>query len=105
MSAKRRALPISVGEGPEIYAYVTMLGGEEEVASRTVSFGAVPDAVERIAEAMTGAFAKIKPDKASVEFNLEIAIKSGQLVALFAGAESSAGLKVALEWGGKGIAE
>jgi hypothetical protein len=75
----------------------TVLGGEEDVSFRVQSFQGVIDANESISSAMDAAVQKIKLDKASVEFGLEMAIESGELTALLVKGSGTANLKISLE--------
>jgi len=59
---------------------------------------AVMGALEGMSVAVKSALAKAAPDKVSVEFGLELAIKSGALTAMLVGAEGNASLRVTLEW-------
>jgi len=101
MASRQRVLPVTVGENTVVYAYVTAIASEEEVASRILSFDGVISAIEEISKRLSTAFAAVKPDKASVEFNVEIAAESGRLTALLFGGKGSAAIKIALEWAGK----
>jgi len=75
-------------------------GEEEDVASAAIlSFDEVTGAVEEISEAMVGTLQKIKPQKASIEFGLEVAVESGKLTAMLVKGSGTASLKVKLEWG------
>ena len=59
---------------------------------------AVMGALEGMSGAIKSALAKAAPDRVSVEFGLEVAVKSGALTAMLVGGEGNASLKVTLEW-------
>jgi hypothetical protein len=61
----------------------------------------VREAIEGVAELVTGALSRVKPDKTSVELNLGFDVEAGKLVALFASGHMDASLKITLEWGTK----
>ena len=96
-SERRELLPISIA-GQEVLVSVVSSGGEEDVASKLLSFDGVREGIQSLAMQMAGVFAAVKPNKASVEFEVSLALKSGQLSALFFDGEGSGGAKVALEW-------
>ena len=63
-----------------------------------LNFGDVTDTLEGIGSAVLAALGRILPDKATVEFGLDLAVQSGKLTSLLVGGEASASLKVTLEW-------
>jgi hypothetical protein len=76
MTSRQQIVPVQLPDQVKIQVEATVLGGEEDVSFRVQSFQGVIDAIESIASAMDTAVQKIKPDKASVEFGLEMAIAS-----------------------------
>lgn len=75
---------------------------EDEGAAKT-SFGRlslddVSDTLEGITESIRSAVAAVAPTKVSVEFGMELAIKSGTLVGLIVDGESKGSLTITLEW-------
>jgi len=77
---------------------------QEDVSalSETLKFEGVVNAVESISSAMTKALASVKPDKATVEFGVDVAVESGALTALLVKGKGTATLTVTLEWQSKG---
>lgn len=73
--------------------------GEEDVALTVFPFRDVTDKIEGIAEAVIETLKKVKPQSASVEFGIEMAVESGQLTALLVKGTGSANLKITLQWG------
>jgi hypothetical protein len=69
---------------------------------RDRSFDGVVDSIKAITQQLTGALQEVKPDKASLEFGVDIGIESGQLTALLVKGTGSATLKITLEWGKSG---
>ena len=99
MKSRREIVPVQFANGVKMYVEATMLGGEEDVALNILSFQDMTDTIESIAGAMNAALQKVKPNKASVEFGLEMAVESGQLTALLVKGSGTANLKISLEWG------
>lgn len=62
------------------------------------SFDGVVDAIQKISRQLSAAMAEIKPDKAALEFGVDIGVESGQLTALIVKGTGSASLKITLEW-------
>ena len=58
----------------------------------------VMGALEGMSAAIKSALVKAAPDRVSVEFGLELAVKSGALTAMLVGGGGNASLKVTLEW-------
>jgi hypothetical protein len=76
--------------------------GDSDVAFESVKEALATDeireAIEGIAEMVAGGFRKIAPQKASIEFGLEVGLESGKLTALWVKGSGKANLKITLEW-------
>lgn len=73
-------------------------GGATKTGIEKLDFRGVAKTLEGIATVVQGAIANAAPTKASVELGLDLAVKSGMLVGLIVDGETSASLKVTLEW-------
>src|SRR5438067_2510925 len=98
MVTRTNIIEAKLAEGTIVYVQATLLGGEERVASRTLSFEGVTSAIEEIAKSVVETLRKVQPRKASVEFGLEVALQAGQLTALLVQGSTTANLKITLEW-------
>jgi hypothetical protein len=67
-----------------------------------LSFEGVAEAIEAITDTVMGALRKAKPDKATVELGLDLALESGALTALIVKGKGSAALTITLEWSSGG---
>lgn len=99
MTTRQELIPVKLANGVEMRVAATVLGGEEDVALKLLSFDEITDALEGIAGSLNAALQKIKPKKASVEFGLEVAVESGKLTALLVKGSGTATLNITLEWG------
>lgn len=99
MSTRQELIPVKLANGSEIRVAATILGGEEDVAFKLLSFDEVTNTIEGIAGSLNAALQKVKPKKASVEFGLEVAVESGKLTSLLVNGSGTATLKITLEWG------
>jgi Trypsin-co-occurring domain 1 len=99
MTTRQAVIPVMLANGTEIRVAATMLGGEENVAFKLLSFEEVTNTIEGIADSLNAALQKVKPKKASVEFGLEVAVESGKLTSLLVNGSGTATLKITLEWG------
>lgn len=85
----------------------TVIGGsvageqERRIALDVHSFDGVLDIVEGMAGAVWDTLKKIAPDKASVEFGVEVGLENGQITGLFVKGSGKGNLKITLEWSGK----
>jgi hypothetical protein len=94
-------VPIEVEGGTSVALRVTPLGDAGDVnALDKLKLDDVAATIKAIADTLGAAVKEATPDKASVEFGLELALKSGKLVSLITDAGATATLKVSLEWGG-----
>lgn len=99
MPTRQELVPVKLANGTQIRVAATMLGGEEDVAFKLLSFDEVTNTIEGIADSLNAALQKVKPKKASVEFGLEVAVESGKLTSLLVNGSGTATLKITLEWG------
>jgi hypothetical protein len=64
-----------------------------------LSFDGVTGSIEAIADKVTASLTRVRPDKATVEFGIDIGVETGGLTGLLAKGSGSATLKITLEWG------
>jgi hypothetical protein len=98
MELRTEIIKAELDNGTIVHIQATALGGEEEVAFTLPLFKEVTNAIEGIAVAVTNSLQKVKPQKASVEFGLEVALEAGQLTALLVKGSGTSNLKITLEW-------
>jgi hypothetical protein len=97
----KTVVDVDVPGGNPVGLRVTTIGGAGDVSALgKLDLDDVADTIKSIADTLGTALKAATPDKASVEFGLEIAIKGGKLVSLITEAGGTATLKVSLEWGG-----
>ncbi|BCL84663.1 hypothetical protein ccbrp13_71280 [Ktedonobacteria bacterium brp13] len=102
MDVKRKVIGAELENGEMLYIEATPLGGEQLIGtSLPESFRQVTDVIEGLAESIVTTLQKVKPDKASVEFGLQVAVESGKLTSLLVQGSGNANLKITLEWGGE----
>jgi Trypsin-co-occurring domain 1 len=75
-------------------------GSEEDVGvGDLLAFEGVEKSITTISQRVTAALKAANPDRASVEFGIDLAVESGGLTGLLAKASGAATLKVTLSWG------
>lgn len=73
--------------------------GPSDVGLRDVfRLDAVTDAIKGMATAVHDAVDSLKPEVVEVEIGLDLAVKNGRVLAMLVDAETSASIKVRLEW-------
>jgi hypothetical protein len=76
--------------------------GDTDVSFESVKEALANDniqgAIEGIAEMVAGALKKVAPNKAAIEFGLEVGLENGNLTALWVKGTGKANLKITLEW-------
>ncbi len=114
MTTHTEIRPLRLGEGNAIFVQVTVLdevkksgAGEGKVSAlkENFSFENITNSIEKMSIALAQTVAKVKPDKASIEFGLELATKEGQLTALLVQGSATANLTIKLEWDKKGLSD
>jgi hypothetical protein len=94
---------ITVAEGQTMLARVQTLDpvptGPRDVGLREqLSIDGVTDSLQQVGKAVLAALDHLWPERASVEFGLDLAVKSGKLTGLLVEGDATATLKVTLEW-------
>jgi hypothetical protein len=100
MEDRTHIVPVTLADGTVVHVSATPLGGDEDVADlgKVLSFNEVTKTIEGIARELNSCWEHVRPDKASVEFGLEVAVESGNLTALIVKGAAKGNLKIALEW-------
>lgn len=99
MNNRSRVVAVELRDGTQLNIEATILGGEENVSGKTLfSFIDISGTLESVANIIVPVIEKVKPQKASVEFGLEISVKSGKLTAVLVQGTGTANLKIALAW-------
>src|SRR5687768_3113886 len=73
-------------------------GATKTSALGKLDFDEVGGILTGLSEAVKSSVDKVTPDKVSVEFGLQMAMKSGRLTGLLVDGQGSGSLKVTLEW-------
>jgi hypothetical protein len=74
-------------------------GGPQDVSLRDqLSLEGVAETLQMVGTSVLGALERVRPERASVEFGLDLALKSGRLTGLLVEGDATATLRVALEW-------
>ncbi len=91
-------VPVRVGE-ITFLVEVSSGGGPTNVGmDEVLSFDGVRATVEALASEFAQVWAKVAPHEATVEFGLNIEVKSGKLTGLLVEGKGSGSVKVALKW-------
>lgn len=96
--ADRDVVSAELPNGVVIEVETVRKAGAQDVAAGRLDFDQVEGALIGLAELVKDAMVKVAPDKASVEFGMEMTVKEGRLTALLVSGGASASLKVTLEW-------
>lgn len=98
--AEAEVVEVELPDGGTVLVRAVPVGGPGDVAFGGIpSFSDVTRAIRDIAAEINGALAIVAPKKATVEFGMQIALKSGKLTALLVEGSGSASLKITLQWG------
>lgn len=91
-------IPVQLEDGSVIRVEATPIG-EQQVTFPTIPFKDIKASIVAVSREIADALKQVQPDKASVKFGFEIAIKEGELTALIVKGASKANLEITLEWG------
>ncbi len=98
MNPKTKIIEVEGKNGQIIHVEVRQLGGEYDVASSEYKFSDIIDQIEWVSAEMQNVIKSVSPDKATIEFGVELGLKSNKLMALLVDASAKGNFKVALEW-------
>jgi hypothetical protein len=97
-----QSLQVELPTGEVIWARVAV-DGPQNVASgglRRLDVEDLTRTVRGVSASLRAAVDDLVPDEVQVEFGLELALKSGQLISMLAEAGATASIKVTLAWKG-----
>ena len=95
----RPLVKVDMGDGRVVAVEARNFSPEQPVGIADVlKFDGVTKSIEAVADRMTEAFDRVKPDRASVEFGIDIGVESGMLTGLVVKGSGNATLTVTLEW-------
>ena len=69
-----------------------------KITSQILPFNEVSAEIESLSKDIAETLQKLKPNKASVKFGVEIGVESGKLTAVLAKGTQNANLEITLEW-------
>ncbi len=100
MEPQTRVVPVQLADGTRILAEASSMGGEEDVAAldQVLSLEQVTSTIESLAASLCATIARVKPDKASIEFGIDLAVESGALTAMITKGSAKGNLKLSLTW-------
>ncbi len=102
MEERVQIVALKLTNGSVVKVSARSLGGEEDVLDwkTLLPFSEITTTIESIARDLAACIETVRPDKASVEFGVDIGVEAGKLTALLASGAVSGNLKVKLEWKG-----
>lgn len=103
MEPRSESIRVRLPNGQVARVEATVLDGDATMAAQGIDIpdlSVVMQAIEGVSQAFTEAMSRVKPDKASVTFGVEVAVETGQLVGLFVKGSGTGNLAVTLEWSG-----
>ena len=104
MEAQNKVITVELSDGTNVRVEATLIG-ERKLSVPTRPFKEVTVAIESLSKEIAEVIQKVKPDKASVKFGIEIAMESGKLTPVLVKGASTANLEITLEWGQHSVGE
>ncbi|MBW4614806.1 MAG: hypothetical protein KME21_16325 [Desmonostoc vinosum HA7617-LM4] len=98
MEFQTRIISVELTDGTNIRVEATPIG-ERKINFQTRPFNEVTVGIESLSKEIAETLQKVKPDKASVRFGIDIGIESGKLIPLLVKGTSTANIEITLEWG------
>ncbi len=94
----RKIVNVRLPNGAVAHVEARDFGGEERIAAEIPNFEELMTPIEGIASSLSRVWDRVAPQKASVEFGLQVAVEAGKLTSLFVQGSGEANLKICLEW-------
>ena len=91
-------VPVQLPNGTMVHVQA-VARGEQDIALGVLTLDGVMRVIEGVAGELASTLERVKPRAASVEFELDFSVESGQLTGLFVKGSGSGTLKITLEWG------
>ncbi len=102
MADRTEIIPVKLPNGTIVKIEITPETTKEQNVAFTKSdipyFKEVTGAIEGIVESITETLQRVKPDKATVKFGVDVSLEAGQLTALIAKGTGKANMELTLEW-------
>jgi hypothetical protein len=92
-----KIIPIQLREST-IYANVKIIGGEQDIALKLPKIDDLKESIREISNVILDSMSTVAANKVTVEFGIEIGVKSGQLTSILVEGEGKGSIKVILEW-------
>ncbi|MBW4505428.1 MAG: hypothetical protein KME64_02785 [Scytonematopsis contorta HA4267-MV1] len=97
MELQSRIISVELSDGTNVRVEATLIG-DRKINFQTRPFNEVTVAIESLTKEIAETLQKVKPDKASVKFGIEIGMEAGRLTPLLVKGTSTANLEITLEW-------
>jgi Trypsin-co-occurring domain 1 len=97
MEIQTRIISVELADGTNIKVEATPIG-DRKISVQSRHFHEVTAAIASLSQEIAAALQKVKPDKASVKFGIDIGIEAGKLTPLLVKGTSTANLEITLEW-------
>jgi Trypsin-co-occurring domain 1 len=98
MELQSRIISVELSDGTNVRVEATLIG-DRKINFQTRPFNEVTVAIESLTKEIAESLQKVKPDRASVKFGIEIGMEAGRLTPLLVKGTSTANLEITLEWG------
>jgi hypothetical protein len=98
MEFQTRIISVELADGTNVKVEATPLD-DRKINFTARPFSEVTTAIESLTKEIAETLQKVKPDRASVKFGIEIGIECGKLTPLLVKGTSTANLEITLEWG------
>ncbi|KYC36567.1 hypothetical protein WA1_43550 [Scytonema hofmannii PCC 7110] len=98
MELQTKIITVELADGTNVRVEATQIG-DRKINFQSRPFEEVTSTIESLSKEIAESVHKVKPDRASVKFGIDIAVESGKLTALMVKGASNANIEITLEWG------
>lgn len=98
MEIQSKIITVELADGTSVRVEATQIG-DRKINFQSRPFEEVTIAIESLSKEIAEIVHKVKPDRASVKFGVDIAVESGKLTAVLVKGSNTANIEITLEWG------
>ena len=98
MELQTKIISVELSDGTSVRVEATIIG-DRKLTFQTREFSEVTVAIESLMKEIAETVQKVKPDRASVKFGVDVGIESGKLIPLLVKDASTSNIEITLEWG------
>jgi hypothetical protein len=100
MEFQTKIISVELSDGTNIRVEATPIG-DRKMGLQTRPFNEVTTVIESLCKDIGETIQKVKPDRATIKFGIDIGMEAGKVTALLVKGSDTANIEITLEWDAK----